>query len=479
MKTLQMHWHHWLSTQLTLWLTSSWGGLFHLLFSALEASCISTTVTVTITVDMENGPISPLTFSHCANPINASQCSRLLTWKACRFVSSRGQNSSFESQRHFDVQTHAPGTRRPHESCRGRAWTALRHAPNFRVWGLPSGIQLLVFGDCVDRGKQSIECTVLVLACKIKHPENFFCIRGNHKCAAINRIYGLFYDECKRRCSIKPWKQFFLSCFILQKVLIFCWVKNWAVMRVLFNLTMHCLTESRSNALIVHTEVRAAKNISWATKHEIWLPAFKCCNFHCSNVLRNVIWKKTKVCFRLSGFLPSIFLSPTKQWHLTTTAHTAATIMIIVGFAVQWMNDARSIDNKSSIIENRLSGLVFHKRMFLFDTLISWIDSSRVRVVVKRTWLVNWFFLAFTSKGALNDLYKNDGKFINEVSWVIFVGRQKNWIEGTLNKFVKSSPFHETTKKQPVASSNSTKKLCNSNAKYRRQNMHLRRTTSI
>ena len=47
----------------------------------------------------------------------------------------------------------------------------------------------------------------MVLLYKCKWPENFFCLRGNHECAGINRIYG-FYDECKRRYSIKLWKTF-------------------------------------------------------------------------------------------------------------------------------------------------------------------------------------------------------------------------------------------------------------------------------
>ena len=77
----------------------------------------------------------------------------------------------------------------------------------FECGGYPPVSNYLLLGDYVDRGRQSIECAVLVLAYKIKHPENFFCLRGNHECAGISRIYG-FYDECKRRFSIKLWKQF-------------------------------------------------------------------------------------------------------------------------------------------------------------------------------------------------------------------------------------------------------------------------------
>jgi serine/threonine-protein phosphatase PP1 catalytic subunit len=65
----------------------------------------------------------------------------------------------------------------------------------FEMCGFPPAANYLFLGDYVDRGKQSLETILLLLCYKIKYPENFFLLRGNHECANVTRG-ELFYFFC-------------------------------------------------------------------------------------------------------------------------------------------------------------------------------------------------------------------------------------------------------------------------------------------
>jgi serine/threonine-protein phosphatase PP1 catalytic subunit len=75
------------------------------------------------------------------------------------------------------------------------------------IGGFPPASNYLFLGDYVDRARQSVETIGLLLAYKVRRPASFFLLRGNHECASLNRIYG-FFDECKRRYSVKLWRVF-------------------------------------------------------------------------------------------------------------------------------------------------------------------------------------------------------------------------------------------------------------------------------
>lgn len=124
----------------------------------------------------------------------------LLDRKKVHFVLDRAQQI-IEAQPMF-LRLHSPVT--IGTDVHGQYYDLLRFMKDA---GMPPQTNYLFLGDYVDRGHQSIETMCLLLALKVKYPENVFLLRGNHECQSISRVYG-FYEECRRRYSIQMWNRF-------------------------------------------------------------------------------------------------------------------------------------------------------------------------------------------------------------------------------------------------------------------------------
>ncbi|KAI1690801.1 calcineurin-like phosphoesterase domain-containing protein [Ditylenchus destructor] len=67
-----------------------------------------------------------------------------------------------------------------------------------RECGMPPANSWLFLGDYVDRGAFGVETICLLLALKLRYPQNVFMLRGNHEEFGINVTYG-FFEECLER----------------------------------------------------------------------------------------------------------------------------------------------------------------------------------------------------------------------------------------------------------------------------------------
>lgn len=68
----------------------------------------------------------------------------------------------------------------------------------FEIGGNCPTTNYIFLGDYVDRGFNSIETFLFLLALKVKYPDRMSILRGNHESRQITQTYG-FYDECMRK----------------------------------------------------------------------------------------------------------------------------------------------------------------------------------------------------------------------------------------------------------------------------------------
>lgn len=76
----------------------------------------------------------------------------------------------------------------------------------FECGQFPPYANYLFLGDVVDRGRYSLEVLCLMMAFKIKYPNKFFFLRGNHESNIVNESYG-FKTECKLKLQYFYYKK--------------------------------------------------------------------------------------------------------------------------------------------------------------------------------------------------------------------------------------------------------------------------------
>lgn len=77
----------------------------------------------------------------------------------------------------------------------------------FEIFGTPPEGRYVFIGDFVDRGPKSVHTLALLLCYKIKYPEDFILIRGNHEGTNLTYVFGFYREMIKRYGDIHLFHQ--------------------------------------------------------------------------------------------------------------------------------------------------------------------------------------------------------------------------------------------------------------------------------
>lgn len=154
----------------------------------------------------------------------------------------------------------------------------------FHVGGDPSKSRYLFLGDYVDRSDRGIQVLCLLMAYKLKYPNNVFLLRGNHESIEMNDDGG-FKDECLRFYSEALYKDFQLlfnclppAAIISNKILSLCFT----------GFTRSCVHGGLSPDL---TSMKVIKEIK------------RPCPIPLNGLLSDLLWSDP--CSDIKGYVPS------------------------------------------------------------------------------------------------------------------------------------------------------------------------------